>query len=73
MISYTIYIPISSTTRGLLVLIVFSEFDFVSQIMRVEEDLEALWINVASKIGPKLPNTCKPCQIPRSRTMHETQ
>jgi len=39
----------------LLVLSVIVEFDFVSQIIRVEEDLAALWINVASKRGQNDP------------------
>jgi len=46
-------------------------FDFVSQITRVEEGLKALWINVASKIGPKGTNTCKACQTPWFRMIQQ--
>jgi len=53
--NYMIYTPISSTTRVLLVLSVFVEFDFASQIIRVEEDLEALQTNVANNIGQNHP------------------
>jgi len=39
----------------LFILSVFAEFNFATQIMRIEEGLVALRINVASKRGPNDP------------------
>ena len=56
MLSYIWFIPLFLLLCVILfILSVFAEFNFATQIMRIEEGLVALRINVASKRGPNDP------------------